>query len=238
MHLLTLETAVNNLLGLVGDRHQTIDEELGDARNEFHHRTHDHTERQHSLDILMGCQGDEHTDDDTQHQGLGQYAELTLHALGIEVELGETGDLLQQPADSQRKRHETLAERLRNRDAWQVVVALEAVGRKVGTNQRNHVADDGGEVTPQQALVEDEINHGANEGEMPVVPQVDIHRACGLRDEHQEVDTQADRDDERPHGRVVGHGGGSRPTHIEDVELQMVDLRDSRERVAEVGGEQ
>ena len=73
---------------------------------------------------------------------------------------------------------------------------------------------------------------------MPVVPQVDVHRAGTLRDEEQEVDAQTDGDDQRADGGVIGHGGGSRPAHVEHAELQVVEFADGRQRTAEVVGQQ
>ena len=73
---------------------------------------------------------------------------------------------------------------------------------------------------------------------MPIVPKVYIHRACGLGDEHKEVDTKTDWDDKSTDCRIVSHGSCCRPTHIKDIELQMIQVGDTFQRVIEVCGEQ
>ena len=109
--------------------------------------------------------------------------------------------------------------RLWDADAFEGVVFLETLGGEVGHDEREHVAYDGGKVAPCQTLALHEIDHGAYESEVPVVPQVDVDGARGLGEHHQGVDAQADGYDECTHGGVVGHGGGGGPAHVEDVEL-------------------
>ena len=65
-----------------------------------------------------------------------------------------------------------------------VVEALELVGGIVGHDQGDDVADDGGEEAPQDAVA-GEVDHGTDEGEVPVVPEVDVDRAGGLGNKHQ-----------------------------------------------------
>ncbi len=64
---------------------------------------------------------------------------------------------------------------------------LELVGGEVGCHESYDVADDGSEISPSKALARKEIDNGADEGEVPVVPQVDVHGSCGLGQKHQEV---------------------------------------------------
>ena len=73
---------------------------------------------------------------------------------------------------------------------------------------------------------------------MPVVPKIDVDRACSLGEEHQQVDSEAHRDVERSHGRVVGNGCGSGPAHVEYMQLQIVDADHRVESRAEAGCEQ
>ena len=96
---------------------------------------------------------------------------------------------------------------------------LELVCREVGHDEGEHIADDSGKVAPSEALALYEIHHSTDEGKVPVVPQVDVHRAGGLGEHHQGVDTQADGNNESPHGGVVSYGGGGGPTHVENAEL-------------------
>ena len=72
---------------------------------------------------------------------------------------------------------------------------------------------------------------------MPVVPKINVDRACSLGEEHQQVDSEAHGDDERSHGRVVGNGCGSGPAHVEYMQLQIVDADHRVESRAEAGCE-
>ena len=68
---------------------------------------------------------------------------------------------------------------------------------------------------------------------MPVVPQVDVDRACEAGEQQQEVDAEANRDDECSDGGVVCHGCRSRPSHVEYFEFEVVDLHYLFERRTE-----
>ena len=59
---------------------------------------------------------------------------------------------------------------------------------------------------------------------MPIVPEVDVYCPCGLCQEHEYVDSQTDRDNERTYRGVICHGSGRRPSHVKDLELQTIDL--------------
>ena len=174
---------------------QAFNEERRDARNELHDSSHRNAQEEYLLDVQLGGGTDEHTYDDTQHQGFAYHAEFLFQPLGVNVQLGEAGYLVQPLIDEHGEGRDALAERLRDGDAVQVIVFLELVRREVGADQCDDVADDGGKIAPCQAFTSYKVGHGTNEGKMPVIPQVDIHRACGLGDEHQQVHTQADGDD-------------------------------------------
>ena len=76
---------LHHLLRLLGYRLQTVDEEFRDTWDELHHGTHRHTEEHDFLDVEL-CHGtDQGTDDDTQHDGFTEYAELLLQSLGVDV---------------------------------------------------------------------------------------------------------------------------------------------------------
>ena len=232
---LSVELALHHLLRLLGNGFQTLDEQRGDARNELHDGAHGDAEEQHFLHVELCQQADKGAHDDAEHQGLAQHAELLLQPLGIDVQLLKAGNLVERLAHNEGKGHETLAEGLRNADALPFgIILLKTVGGKVGHHQRDDIAHDGCEVAPQQALVHHEIGHGTDEGEMPVVPKVDVHRARAFGDEQQEVHTQANGNDERTHGSVVGHGGGGGPPHVEHLELKVVEVGNLRQRAAEI----
>ena len=179
------------------------------------------------------------TNDDTKHQRFTQYTELLLQSLGIDIQFRETRDTVEQPVDGDGKRGKTLTERLRNRDSLHIlVVALETVGCQVSHHQRDDIAADGSEIAPKQALVHHEISHGTNEGKMPVVPQVDIHRAGTLRYQQQEIDTQANGDNQCTHRCIVSHSGSSRPSHVKNLQVQVEDLGDGIQRGIEIGCQQ
>ena len=223
IHLLSSPLLLYHLLGLLGNRLQTVDEEFRDAGYQFHHGTHGHTEEQHFLDIHLGHSTNQGTHDDTQHDRLTEYTELLFQAIGIDIKFREAGNPVEQPVDADGKGRKALAERLGNRDTVHiVVVALELLGRQVGHHQGDDIADDGSEIAPSQALIHHEVSHGSDKGEVPVVPQVDIHCARAFCDKQQEVHTQTDGDDQCAHRRVIGHCRSSRPTHVEHAELQVV----------------
>jgi hypothetical protein len=53
-----------------------------------------------------------------------------LQAFCINVEFVESRDFIQQPVDGQCERQKTLAERLRDRDAVEMIVFLKLIGRQ------------------------------------------------------------------------------------------------------------
>ena len=167
---------------------------------------------------------DDHTHDDTEDKGLAEHAKLLLQTLGIDIEFVETRNAVQEPPQADGKRRETLAERLWHGDARKIVILLEPVGRQVGHDKGEDVTHDSCEITPEKALVEDKIDHGTDEGKMPVVPQVDVDSARSLRDDHEEVDAKTDGDDEGTHSGVVSHRSGSGPAHVEDAEIEREDV--------------
>ena len=225
VNLLTSPLLLHHLLRLLSDRLQSVDEELCDTRNQLHHSTHGYTQKQHFLDIQLGHSTNQSTYDDTQHDGLAQHTKLLLQSLSVDVELRETRNLVEQPVDANGKSREALAERLWDADAIHIVViTLELLGCQIGHHQRDDVAHDSCEITPSQTLIHHEICHSTNEGEVPVVPQVDVDRTRALGDQQQEVDAQTDGDDERAHSCVIGHSSGSRPAHVEYGEVQIKDL--------------
>ena len=73
---------------------------------------------------------------------------------------------------------------------------------------------------------------------MPVVPQVDIDGTCGLRNDHEEIDAEADRNDECAYGSVVSDRGCSGPTHVEDAQVEREDVLNGLQRVLEVVGQE
>ena len=118
-----------------------------------------------------------------------------------------------------------MAEGLWNGDALHTrVELLELRSGPVGYYQCDDVADDGAKEAPKQTLVSGKVDDTANEGEVPVVPEVDIIRAGGAEQQHHDVHTQADGNDERAHRGTVCHSGGSRPSHVEGIQLQAINF--------------
>ena len=235
IHLLAGPLLLHHLLRLLCNRLQTVDEELRDTRNQFHHSTHRHTQEQHFLNVQLGHGTDQRSDNHTKHDRLAQHTKLLLQTLGIDIELREAGNLVKQPVDADGKGRKALTERLGNGDAIHIVViALELRGRQIGHHQRVDVTHDGGEVAPSQTLVHHEVGHSPDKGEVPVVPKVDVDRTRTFGNKQQEVYAQTDGDDQRTHSRVISDSGGSRPAHVEHAELQVVKTRDLTQRTAEV----
>ena len=146
--------------------------------------------------------------------------------------------LVQRLVDEDGKRNEALAERLGNGDTVQVIIFLEFLGCEVGTYQCDDIADDGCKVAPCQAFAHNEVGYSADESKMPVVPQVNVHGTSGLGDKHQQVYAQTDGDDQCTYGRVVGYGSCGRPTHVENVQLQVVEVGNGFQGIVEVGSQQ
>ena len=73
---------------------------------------------------------------------------------------------------------------------------------------------------------------------MPVVPQVDIDRAGTLGNDQQEIDAETDGDDECSDCGIISHSGGSGPSHVKDLELEVIEFADSTQWTTEIGGEQ
>ena len=136
------------------------------------------------------------------------------------------------------ERHETGTERLRNRNTVHILVELlEFLCSEIRDNQRNDVANYSCEEAPQQA-VRSEVGQRADKGEMPVVPQVDIDRFGRPRQQHQQVNAQTNRDNQRAYRSIVGYTGGRGPSHIENLELQIINIDNAVQSRAEGGGQQ
>ena len=224
IHLLASPLLLYHLLGLLGNRLQTVDEEFRDAGYQFHHGTHGHTEEQHFLDIHLGHSTNQGTHDDTQHDRLTEYTELLFQAIGIDIKFREAGNPVEQPVDADGKGRKALTERLRDGDSIHIIIILlEFIGSQVCHHQCDNVAHDSGEIAPYQTLIHHEVSHSPDKGEVPVVPQVDIHRSGTLGDKQQEIDTQTDWDDQCTHCRVISYCSCCRPSHIEHPKLQVVE---------------
>ena len=148
VYLHSSEALLGNLLSLLGNGFQTIDEQTGDTRNEFHHSSHCYTEEQNLLDVELCCPTDESTNDNTKHQRFSQHTELLLQSLSINVEFRETRNAVEQPVDDNGEYREALTERLWNANALQVVVLLELLSSKVCHNEGDDVAHDSCEIAP------------------------------------------------------------------------------------------
>ena len=194
------------------------------------------------VDEFTAVLATEGTDDaaheNTEEKGFTQQAELLFHAFGVDVEPVEAGNAVEPFVDESGKGYESLAEGLGNGNAFHLVVeSLELVGCEVGKHKGDNVADDGCEEAPQDA-VGSKIDYGADEGIVPVVPQVNVDGAGGLGQQHDNVDRQADGDDEGTHRCVVGDGGGCGPTHVEHLELESVEFDNAAQGRAQAAGEQ
>ena len=59
---------------------------------------------------------------------------------------------------------------------------------------------------------------------MPIVPEVDIHRARHANEEQSEIHAEANRDDESPHRARISDGGGGGPAEVEIGQVESVML--------------
>ena len=69
---------------------------------------------------------------------------------------------------------------------------------------------------------------------MPVVPEVDVDSARNADDEHEDIHSKAHGDDERPYGTGIGDRRGGRPSKVEERKIELIQLRHSLERRAEI----
>ena len=76
----------------------------------------------------------------------------------------------------------------------------------------DHVDDGGSEA--HHDVVGDDGNEGAGEGEVPVVPDVDVDGLRGVGEQHHDVDNEAKRDDEHADVGAHGDGGGGGPADV------------------------
>ena len=221
---LAVEPAFHHLLCLLRNGHKSVDEEPGNARNEFHHSSHCDAEEQYLLDVHLSQHANQCSYNHAQDKGFAKHAKLLLQAFCIDVELREPGYEVETFVDEYGKGCEALAERLRDGYALHaLVVALELGSSQVGHYECVDVANDCGKIAPNQALVHHEISYCSDKGVVPIVPQVDVDCTCGFGDEHQEIYAQTDGDDEGSNGSVISHSSCSRPTHVEHAELQVVE---------------
>ena len=185
VYLLTIELVLYQLLSLFRDRLQTFDEERGDTRNQLHNGTHGNTEEENLLDIELCSPTNQSTYDNSQYQWFAQYTKLLLQAFGIDVELRETWNKVEEFVEAYSERSEALAERLWNRNTIKVVVFLELLCCEVGKHQSDDVADDSCEITPCKALVHYKVGNSTNKCKVPIVPEVDVDSTCCLSQQHQ-----------------------------------------------------
>ena len=194
VYLLAIKLVFHQLLCLLRDWLQTINEERGDTRNQLHHGSHGYTEEENLLDVELCCPTYQGTHDDTKYQWFTEHTKLLLQTLCVDVELRETRNFIEQLIEDDGERHKALAEWLRNGDTIEVVILLEFLGCQVGAYQGDDVANDGSKIAPKQTLPHYKVSHGSDKSKVPIVPKVDVDGTCGLGYQHEEVDTQADRD--------------------------------------------
>ena len=238
------ELTVNQRFGRLRNRFETFDKERCDARDEFHHRTDFDAQTENIWNFLHQfaptCArqtADDDSDDDSKEEWLSEESEFLFHTLSVDVQFVKARNLVETGVDCLSKWHKSLAERLRNGYSLHTLIeSLEFGCGAVGKDKGDDIADNRREKSPENA-VHRKIDHRSDEGEMPIVPKVDVDRAGGLCQEHQKVHSKADRDYERTDGSVVGNGCGSRPSHIEDLELKSVNLHHLRKCRSESAGE-
>ena len=108
--------------------------------------------------------------------------------------------------------HEGAGEAVGDGDALQAVVLGHGGGGKVADDQHDDHVDGGGDTGHQ----------GAGEGEVPVVPDVNVDGLGGVGEQHDDVHHQAQGDD---HGANIGghgDGGGGGPAHVDDRQGEAV----------------
>ena len=224
INFLALELLLHHFLSLFRNGFQSIDEEACDAWYQFHHCTHRHTQRQYCLDVQLGSNTNEDAHNDTQHQRFAQDTKLLLQSLGIHIQFGKARNQVKPFVNQHSKGGETLAERLRNRDARQVIMGLKLLGSQVSHNKRDNIANDGSEIAPCQRLTHHKVSHSTDKGEMPIIPEINVYGTCTFSNKEQEVDTKQNRDNQGAYGRIVSHSGSSRPSHVKHLQRPLIEV--------------
>ena len=99
------------------------------------------------------------------------------------------------------------------RDAGHGEGLLNQRGGVVAENHDDDHVDDGGDEAHHD-VVGDDGHEGAGEGEVPVVPDVNVDGLRGVGKKHHDVDDEAERDDEHTDVGAHGDGGGSGPADV------------------------
>ena len=206
------ELTVNQGFGCLRNRFETLDKERCDARDELHHRTDFDAQTENIWNLIHQfaptCTrqaADDDSDDDSKEKRLSEESEFLFHTLSVDVQFVKARNLVETGVDCLCEWHKSLTERLRNGYSLHTLIeSLELRRRAVGKDKGDDVADNRCEKSPENA-VHRKIDHRSDEGEMPIVPKVDVDCAGGLGQEHQKVHSKADRDYERTDGSVVGN---------------------------------
>ena len=72
---------------------------------------------------------------------------------------------------------------------------------------------------------------------MPIVPKIDVDRPGRLGKEHQDIDSETDRNDQRTNRGIICNRRSSRPSHIEYLKLKSIYFHDLAQCRAESAGQ-
>lgn len=231
-----LAALLDDRLGRFRDRHEAFHQQGDHPRHEDHNGRHRDGDGERGG--LTAARDDRQTADEADAEAEDRaeddrlkddapFAELFLQVVDLDVDLVEARDDADElvehiAADAERQR-----EAVRRRAAGQVHEFLEIRSREIG----EHEADDhrqarGDEGEPDAARQRRDV--AADKGVLPEVPDVDVDRLRRLRDEHEDVDEQAERDDEDAHLAAEGDRRRARPADINDAQVDAEAVRHGR----------
>lgn len=149
-------------------------------------------------EAIASKQADKQADDGTQKDGLTKDAELLLHRTNVDVDLVQARNLVDNPVDGEGDRSVSTGEAVRDGDAGEAEGLLDQRSGQVADDEDDNLVDDSGGDTKSD-VVGNDGNESAGEGEVPVVPDIDVSGLGGVGEQHEHVHEQAQRNDDGAH---------------------------------------
>ena len=231
--------------GGVGDGKQSLHQQGGHAGDEDHDGTHRDRDVEEGLgggaigvgggQKAVACEdSDDQADDGPQHDGVAKNAKLLLEPAHVYVDVLDDRDAVEDPVDGEGDGRVGTREAVGDRDAGKAEGLLDERGGEVPDDENDDLVDDGGG-DAQAHVVGHDGDEGAREGEVPVVPDVDVGGLRGVGEQHEHVHQKPQRDDDRPDDGAHGDGRGCGPSHVHHGQRQTEALDHSRDGGGKVG---
>ena len=218
VELTTLEALGAELTGSVGDGHEALDEQGGHARHEDHDGGHVDAEGEDLCDAVLGEGTDDAAENQAEHPGLTEEAEVLLGGIEAEVNVADAGNVVEDPVHRTSDDHGARRGRRRQGHVRNAEVVRDEGLRPVGELEGDDGHDAGSEKAVDEVTSHKEGKDADGE-QVVIVPDVNVHGVGLVDDQQHDVDEQDLKDDEGDNGRCPRDGRDGTPTHVEDVEL-------------------